>query len=170
MGMPPMNQLQPGGMGGGAPAGGGMDFAASLQELQQSLPPEQQAKLDPRNAITQLLFKRLRDGISEEEGQALLMLFGNADAMALSAMKKFLPEIIVLLDIFDDGELNDSVGTMDAGSGDMGAPAPGGPGPVPRSTAPRPGPAAQQPGYEQDDDEDDDAGAGAMARLSQVRA
>lgn len=167
MGMPPMNQPQPGGMGGGAPQpGGGMDFAASLQELFDGLPPEAQAKLDPRNPITQLLFKRLRDGISEEEGQALLMLFGNADAMALSAMKKFLPEIIVLLDIFDDGEVNDSVGTMDAGSGGFE-----GPGAPPRNSAPRPGPAAAQPGYERDDDEDDYGGStGSLSRLSQVRA
>lgn len=174
MGMPPMNRPPMGGDMGAAPApggqGSGMDFAGSLQQLQQELPPEMQSKLDPNNPITQLLFKRLRDGISEEEGQALLQMFSNADRVALSGWKKVLPEIVILLDIFDDGELNDSVGTMDAGSGDMGAPAPGGPGPVPRSTAPRPGPAAQQPGYEQDDDEDDDAGAGAMARLSQVRA
>lgn len=174
MGMPPMNRPPMGGgspppdMGGAAPApgmGGGapMDFAGSLRELQQSLPPEMQGKLDPANPITQLTFKRLRDGISEEEGQALLNLFGNAEPLALQAAKKVWPEIMVLLDIFDDGELNDSVGAAGAPGAGAGAMPPG---------LPRPG-GGEAPGYEDDDDDDDDDddyGPAPGSRLSQIRA
>lgn len=172
MGMPPMNRPPMGGDMGAAPApggqGGGMDFVGSLQQLQQELPPEMQSKLDPNNPITQLLFKRLRDGISEEEGQALLQMFASADRLALSGWKKVLPEIVILLDIFDDGELNDSVGEVDAGDGMGGPPAPGG------SSAPRGRPetaqAAPRPAYETDDDDDEDEGyGGSLSRLSQVR-
>lgn len=176
MGMPPMNRPPMGGgapspsFGGGAPSpdmgggGAGLDFASSLRELQQSLPPEVQSRLDPSNPITQLLFKRLKDGISDQEGQELLMLIGNASPAQRAAFGKFLPEIIILMDIFDDGEINDSVG-MGEGGGPGGAP-PAGAAPARPETS-RPAPS---PDYEEDDEDDEPYGGGALSRLSQVRA
>lgn len=153
-GGPPMAGGAPGGPAGGTPRG---DIRQELMQLQQSLPPEFQSMLDPQNPITALQYQRLRD-LSDEEGQALLMLFGNAPNEALHAAQKVWPELMLLLDIFDDGEVNDSVG--DGGMGaEPGGPPMGGPPVAGRPPSPAPGPA---------DMDDDDEDAPPRGRLSSI--
>jgi hypothetical protein len=172
MGMPAMNRPPMDDMGGGGAPDPVAEFRGSLEQLWASLPPEAQAKLNPKNPITQLLFKRLRDGLAEEEGMALLDLFSMADRTQIAALRKVFPEIIILLDIFDDGIVNDSVGMLD-GSGSpepqTGGGAPGAPPPAARPAPPRGGPP---PGYEEEEDEEEPGigGAGALSRLAGVRA
>lgn len=118
----------PGPAGGdfrGQPGGSVGDIKSELAALHASLPPEFKSMLNPNDPLTALQYKRLKD-LSDEEGEALLMLFGNADPMAIAAAKKVWPEIVLLLDLFDDGEANGSIGDgagMDAAPGaPMGAP------------------------------------------------
>ncbi len=160
MGLPSMGGRPMGGAPGpqGAPPEGGQpggDIRADLAQLQASIPPEFQSMLDPNNPITALTFKRLRDAISPEEGQALLNMFGNADALAIAGAKKVWPEIMILLDIFDDGEVNNSVGEGGVGMGEpmgfdggAGGPPAGGP---PRPGAPRPLDGADEPLEDEED-------------------
>lgn len=150
----PAPQAMP--QGSGAPQmGGGGDIRADLQALHAKLPPEFKNRLNPADPLTVLMYKRLRDSINEEEGQALLMLFGNADAMALAAAKKVWPEIMLLLDLFDDGEINDSVGNEGGGAA---------PGPSMASA-----PAAPRPAGEMEEDDEEEGGPPmARSRMSSV--
>ncbi len=142
-GAPPMASA-----GGPGPAPSG-DIREELMQLHAGLPPEMKGLMDPRNPLTVLMFKRLRDGISEEEGQALLMLFGNADALALSAAKKVWPEIMLLLDLFDDGEANDSIGDGAAAAGP-------------------PGPSSAMSGMDSEDEDEGYSPPGGRSRLSTI--
>ncbi len=161
-GRPPM---PPSGPAGAPPAMGGPGGAGAMPDLQalwESLPPEYQSKLDPKNPITALHFNRLRN-LRDEEGEALLMFMSKATAPEIAAFKKAFPELDLLLDIFDDGEINNSVGGDGAesdGMDDGGLPPGRGAGmPV------RPPPGNGSP-YEEEDEEDLRPGA----RLNSIMA
>lgn len=114
MGAPPMGAGMP--PAGGPPKQpGGMP---GLQELWESLPPEFQSKLDPNDPISQLHFERLRQ-LPEGQLDALAGALRSAGPAVLSAFKTAFPEIELLFDLLDDGEINNSVGG--------GAPSAGGP-------------------------------------------
>ena len=143
MGMPPMGSRPPmPPQGGPAPAPGGPGAARpDIMELWMALPPEQQMLLAPEDPITAVLFEQLRD-LTDEEGMALLEWLSTGTPVQLRALAKGLPQLALLVDMFDDGEINGSTGVdpstasgaagggappanpMTRGGGDMGAPNP----------------------------------------------